>query len=252
MDKSLSIAFGDSLQEEVVGSVTDLLEVGLDSILEEGLLKDIPILSTTVAVYKIGTNFKDRYNLKKLIVFIDEINKGIVDETSRKKYQEKFQKNDKFRNQELEYILVLIDRYISYDKPKMLSKLYLAYLREEIIWTEFTMYAEVVDRFLPGDYEMFIPGVDEYITYRNIGSDSILRLVALGLLAEESSYQSLFTDDGMGGFAVTTESMNQAKDKKRIYKKTEFGEGFAKLFSWNQLLNGDYYDWNSKRFTRKN
>ena len=51
------------------------------------------------------------------------------------------------RNQELEYIMVLIDHYISYDKPDMLAKLYLAYFREDILWQE--LYAEVIDQFLP-------------------------------------------------------------------------------------------------------
>ena len=36
----------------------------------------------------------------------------------------------------------------------MLAKLYLSYLDENITWVDFAKYAEVVVRFLPGDYEM--------------------------------------------------------------------------------------------------
>lgn len=147
-EKSLSIAFADSLTEESISCVSDYLEIGLDAVMDDGILKDIPIVSTAIALYKIGSSIKERHNLKKLLVFLNELNNGILDEQKRKEYQQKFQSNEKFRNQEIEYLLVLIDRYISYDKPQLLAKLYLAYLDGIIIWEELTMYAEVVDRLL--------------------------------------------------------------------------------------------------------
>lgn len=52
--------------------------------------------------------------------------------------------------------MILIDRYIGVEKPQQLAKLYLAYLDGVIDWNELTKYAEVVDRFLPGDSEFLI------------------------------------------------------------------------------------------------
>ena len=133
-EKSLSIAFADSLAEESISCISEYAEIGLDAVMEDGILKDIPIVSTAIAIYKIGSSIKERHNLKKLLVFLNELNNGILDEQKRKEYQQKFQNNEKFRNQEIEYLLVLIDRYINYDKPQMLAKLYLAYLDGTIIW----------------------------------------------------------------------------------------------------------------------
>ena len=127
-EQSLSSSFGESLKETMVDSVTDYVELGLDSVLEDGLLKDFPIAATIVALYKIGNSFKERHNLKKLYIFINEINKGIVSEEKLFQYKQKFEVNEKFRNQEIEYLLVLLDRYVNYDKPQMLAKIYLAYL----------------------------------------------------------------------------------------------------------------------------
>ena len=227
-EKSLSVAFGDSLKEESIACISDLAEVGLDAIIDDGIFKDIPILSTAVAVYKIGSSIKERHNIKKLLVFLNEVNNGIVDEQKRKEYQQKFQNNDKFRNHEIEYLLVLIDRYINYDKPKMLAKLYLAYLNGTIIWEELTMYAEVIDRFLLLDCNFLMSDADTYTTYRNIGSEPILRLVALGLMVEDIGH-TLLVDDGRGGLAITSTSIERSKKKERIYKKTEFGEKLATI-----------------------
>ena len=227
-EKSLSVAFSDSLKEESISCIGEYVEIGLDAVMEDGILKDIPIVSTAIAFYKIGSSIKERHNLKKLLLFLNELNNGILNEQKRKEYQQKFQSNEKFRNQEIEYLLVLIDRYIIYDKPQMLAKLYLAYLDGTIIWEELTMYAEVIDRFLLLDCKFLTSESEAYTTYRNIGVEPILRLVALGLMVEESS-NSLWTDDGRGGFAVTTASMERAKSKEKRYKKTEFGEKLATI-----------------------
>ena len=226
VEKSLSIAFADSLTDESISCVSEYVEIGLDAIMEDGILKDIPIVSTAVALYKIGDSIKERHNLKKLLVFLNEIKNGIVDERKRQDYQKKFQSNEKFRNQEIEYLLVLIDRYIDYGKPQMLAKIYLAYLDGEIIWEELTMYAEVIDRFLLLDCNFIVSDAESYKTYRNIGAEPILRLVALGLMVEDIG-ETLIEDDGDGGLSITSSSIERSKTKERVYKKTEFGEKLA-------------------------
>lgn len=180
MSEELSVAFSDSLNEEITGTLLDLSEIGLDGIMEDGVLKDIPLLRTVMAIYKIGSSIKERHNLKKLVVFLNELNKGIGSEEQRREYQERFQNEAKFRNQELEYLLVLIDRYISYDKPKMLGKLYLAYLQNEIDWVQFCTYSELIDRFLPGDFDILCRKSVYNLSGFSI-NDNLIRLASLGL-----------------------------------------------------------------------
>ena len=194
-EKTLSAAFSETLKSESVACISGLAEVGLDSILESGLLKDIPIVSTVISLYKMGNSFKDRQNLKKLDIFLDEINKGIVNEHKRQEYQQKFNSNEKFRNQEIEYLLVLIDRYISYDKPRMLAKLYLSYLDNQLKREEFAMYAEVLDRFIYGDLDMLKKGNQCSVPVDSM-PDSLLRLVSLGLMVE--SVQPIYTLTTLG------------------------------------------------------
>ncbi len=226
-DKSLAIAFGESLKEDSIACISDLAEVGLDAIMDDGILKDIPILSTAVAVYKIVSSIKERHNMKKLVMFLNQINHEIPDEQQRFEYQQKFQSNKPFRNQELEYLLVLIERYIGYDKPKMLAKLYAAYLDGFIIWEELTMYAEVIDRFLPLDCNTLISESNKITVHRNIGGESLLRLVALGLMTETNE-NSIF-EQTANGFGISTASMECFASNDKTYKRTEFGNKLAKI-----------------------
>lgn len=223
-EHSLSIAFSDSLKEETVACISDLTEVGLDAIIEDGILKDIPLLSTAIAIYKIGNNIKDRHNLKKLIMFLNEINNGIVNEEKRLKYQQKFQSNEDFRNQEIEYLLILIDRYISYDKPKMLAKLYLAYMEQQIKWFELCQCAEIIDRFLYGDYEL-LKTAHEIVIKNNKGTENALRLIALGLLREKGTTY----DEKTEALILNIDSNNPE------YSRTNLGDKLVEIIE-NQYI----------------
>lgn len=218
-EQSLALSFSNSLTEEVSGITGEYVEIGLDALIEDGPFKDIPIVSTFMSVYRIGNSIWERHHVAKLIAFLNEINKGIVDEEKREKYREKFSGNDKFRNQELEYILILIDRYISFDKPQMLAKLYLAYLDCKITWQEFTQYAEIIDRFLPGD----LAWIDEHrlseCTPNSIAVDGVLRLISMGLVTQKWRKASLY--DGYG--------KNIGGVEMKGYELTSFGMKFRSL-----------------------
>lgn len=179
-------------------------------------------------LYNISSKVHEKHNFYKLKAFISSINSGINDPEELEERRKKFLSNANFRKQELEYILILVERYVGFEKPQMLAKLYLAYLDKITIWEEFTTYAEIIDRFLLFDYRTLISESTDFLTYRNAGAESILRLVALGLMAEVSNH-SLFEEDGNGGFAVTSSSMFRTKSGERKYRRTEFGQQLADI-----------------------
>lgn len=203
MDKSLSVSLGESLTSEVATCMSNLLETGLDSVLEDGTLKDIPFISTIISLYKIGNNLHDRHNIKKLAAFVDEINAEIADEGKRESYRKKFIENKHFRNQELEYLLILIDRYIGFQKPRMLSRLFLAYQDKLLTWNELAQYAQIIDRFLPGDYLTLCNTALENVTLEDDRIDSVLRLSSMGLVSQDVVSISKMVD-GMEEVSATT------------------------------------------------
>lgn len=221
-ENSISIAFGDSLTNETAKLIGEYAEIGLDLLLDEGILKNIPVMSTFSSVYQIGKTVRERHHLVKLLSFINEMNKGICTEEKRRKYRDEFYKNESFRKTELEYIFILIDRYIDLDKPPMLAKLYLAYLDGKIIWQEFLMYAEIVDRFIGYDASKLVDYNETVVVHRNRGGETVLRLVALGLMAEITNKSPTLETEGGYGFAKETLIRSVSTDK--TYKRTEFGD----------------------------
>jgi len=223
---SLSSAMQASIIEDTSDILSNIAEIGLDAVLNDGFLKEVPILSTAVSLFKIGNSLKERHYVKKLASFVVALNGGIADDKAREYYKQKITDDPKRRNKELEYILILIDRYLNANKPFLLAKLYLSYLTDYITWIDFTKYAEVVDRFLPGDCETLL-SANTYKTERDIHTDSIQRLIALGLVIEGFRTMAVQEEDG----ALHIDPPELREKNERNYTRTEFGDILARILS---------------------
>ena len=175
---------------------------------------NIPFISTVISAYKIGTTIVERNHIRNLCLFIEKINKRITDESERDEYISKLNcMSEADRNKELEFVVLITSKYISEDKPKMLADLYIAYINQAITWKEFASYSEILDRFLPGDVETLLSG-EQICVSDQIVSDSLLRLVAMGLLVAQS--KDVVAENTLGHIHIPA---NSEKD----YVLTDFG-----------------------------
>lgn len=101
--------------------ISNVAEVGLDEILQNEFLKDIPVISSAVSIYKIGNNIHNAHLLKKYACFLDEFNRDSFENGSRKKYKQYFEESN--RKRDIEYLLILLERYIEEDKARRLAKI---------------------------------------------------------------------------------------------------------------------------------
>ena len=178
-------SFGNSIGVDIAEFAGEAIEFTLDTCVgEDGILKDIPFVSAAVKFCNITSKVQEKYSFYKLKAFIKEMNAGTVSSEELEKRKQKFLSNANFRKQELEYILILIDRYIGFEKPQMLAKLYLAYLDGSINWITFVKYAECIDRFLPGD-QLVLDSTEIERAKHNDNYDAVSRLEALGLIGRK-------------------------------------------------------------------
>lgn len=215
----LSRQFSESITKECADFFEPIVEVGFDSLLDEGIVQKIPFVSSVVSAFHFGKMVHERYATLKLYSFIGDFNKGICDERQRDKYISIFQNDTKRRNRELTYLLIILDRYIAWNKPQLLAKTYLAYLNETITWGDFMKYAEIIDRLLPGDLELLKEGMKQNVDYQDVG-DGMLRLVSLGLMVS-------FPDTSK----VEGTKLILANGNVQNYKWTKIGETFVEINS---------------------
>ena len=198
-------SFSNSIGFDIAEFTAETLEFTLDTCSgEDSILKEIPFVGTAVKLYSIGSKVHDKHSFYKLSSFITAVNTGTGEPGELEERRGKFLSNAKFRKQELEFLLILIERYVGFEKPNMLGKLYIAYIDGTINWNELTMYAEVVDRFLPGDWNL----LDEYrlslYTPESVDIDRVQRLISMGLVTETMRKANLFDIEGesIGGFDI--------------------------------------------------
>lgn len=189
--KELSVPLVDSWVEtiakrDLADILADLSEVGLDAITENEIVKEIPVVSTVVNVFKIGHTLRERAYMRKLYVFLRELENGEVGEEEKERYLQRITKNKRKAQHELEYVLALLDRIFSEQKAKLFSKLYLAYIVENIDWNMFCQISELIDRFLPGDVDCLNRSVLKNDNRSEMENIALQRLQGLGVVKPNS------------------------------------------------------------------
>lgn len=177
----------------------------------------IPIISTVSTIYKMGNSLTSAFNLKKMVVFINNCNNSTSDD-ERNKYLKDYEQNKRKYDEQISYLIVILEKYTNLRKAKFLAKIYLAFLRNKITWIEVCKYGETIERFLPGDYDMLKKSA-EYSTLYDRETDTIQRLISLGLVIEEIRKSNVKHKEG----TVIIDDPEDMEKKERNYVRTEYG-----------------------------
>lgn len=194
--------FEKSLFNESKDIVSEYIEVGIDSFLNDGILKEIPIVSTIVGVLKIGKNVHDRNLLKQTLTFINEFNTNRVNEDKLEEYKVKIENNSKKCEEELGRVLLLLNNFIDREKSIMLAKLFKAYINQIINWNEFCEYTEIINRLFIQDInllEMIYNGTVNDTTNRTdlFRVERLNSLGIIGLTFKSSRISTISTINGI-------------------------------------------------------
>src|SRR5690349_25168541 len=73
--KKLTDGFENEIYNKAIDLQTDYTELALDSITNNEILKEIPIVKTLAAFYNVASSLKARHDVKKILVSTD-IRKG--------------------------------------------------------------------------------------------------------------------------------------------------------------------------------
>lgn len=130
-------------------------------------LTDFPIIKTIASVLKVAHNIYDRNLLKNTLVFIQELNLGIIDEEKYIAYKNTLEHNPNKCEKELGRVILILNNIIDVSKSKMLARLYRAYINKFLTWEEFCEYSEIVNRIFLEDMKLLIKINDGKVNFIN-------------------------------------------------------------------------------------
>lgn len=155
-EASLVKTFGKAGGYDVL---TRLGEVSLDALMNEGVLRDIPILGTLFGLGRAGLAVRDLLFAKKLQAFLIEL-ENVSDE--REKFVLEMDADTEVRDRVGMQLIVLLDRFEEMEKARLLGKAFATYLRGAIEREKFLRMARAIDRCFADD--LMIIGTGETLT----------------------------------------------------------------------------------------
>ncbi len=216
MDKIVP-AFETTLFDSTLsGACVEMAELGIDSLLDDGVFKSIPIVSTLVGIGKTAQNLHDRNLLRQTIKFINTFNEKTISQEKIQKYIKHLDSNKKFAEEELGRVLITLNSNVDLKKSEILARFYRAYIEEKIRWDMFCELSEVTSRMFVSDIKLL------FEVHNKIISDTTQcpvyqadRLIALGLL-----------DSAMKSMSIGSVSGSQTQ---RYIQTNELGKLFCNL-----------------------
>ncbi|MFN3194527.1 MAG: hypothetical protein ACE364_01080 [Chlorobiota bacterium] len=141
-------------EKEIMGSsIIDLFadsqELVIDSLLEDGLAKDIPIVGTVIKLSRIAFTVKDRFTAKKILKFIFSIKNTTEDQ--RKNFLIKLEENESYGQEATSVLLMSLDRFDSIYKATLYGKLLIEVVNNNITIDEFKRYSYIIEKIFLND-----------------------------------------------------------------------------------------------------
>lgn len=147
--QQLSNSLAETIKSSELTKISrDLIEVGVDSILKNGLLKDIPVISILSGIWNTGVAIRDFRFLNKLLQFLHESSK--LPQVKRLRLIEDLEDND-FQKEAGEKLIAIIDNIESSSKAVLIGKLLYLFGQKIITKEEFWRVSFIIEKLPMSD-----------------------------------------------------------------------------------------------------
>ena len=224
--------FENSALDSTIDLSMDVLEISIDELCENEIIKNIPFIKTVVTVYKVGTAIYERNLMKNTLQFIKKFNAKTINPQKLEKYRKRLYNNPNFAEDELGRVLFLLNKTIDSVKAGILANLFKNYVEETISWEQFCELSDITDRIFVADIDMLSfayqnNGVNLY-DFANYHLD---RLISLGVLENEQR---------IGANLIINANFDEDKQKNlKDVSITDLGKLFYECGLKNAILHSD-------------
>lgn len=134
------------VSDNLVESLGSISEALLDSVLEDGVLQNIPFFDVLYKAGKIVLDVRDKLFAKKVLKFLIELKN--ISQHDRLKFIKELESNTGQKAGEV--LIMLLERLDHMEKPKIIANLFKAQIRGDILMDDFVRFSHCVDKgFLP-------------------------------------------------------------------------------------------------------
>ncbi len=182
-NKKLELVIKDS---DLPSLSKDFAEVAVDGILDDGILRDLPLVGAVIGVVKFGNSINKHLSAKKIYKFLFELHK--IPQEDRIKKIDEINNSQKYQSSVGEMIFELLDRIESDGKPEIIGKMFAAVIEEKIDFADYLRCAHIVKNFFYYDLVTLKVGHEKGDIYTTFG-DGLFDsgLIIIGTMGENET-----------------------------------------------------------------
>jgi hypothetical protein len=128
----------------------DLAEITLDSFLNDGILKELPVVKTILAIGKFGLKIQELIFLKKVLKFLTQLDSTSTEE--RSVFISKVEKDEEYNKKVGLALLLILDKLEDLEKPEIIGKLFSASVKGIIDYQMFLRLSNLVQKLFIPDF----------------------------------------------------------------------------------------------------
>lgn len=148
-------SFDDTLRNSTLpDAMGDVAEVTIDSMLKDGLFKEIPVVKTVVGLAQVGANVHDRLFLKKIIAFLQNVDD--IDPRERAKIIDQIDNSKKYRLKVGEKLLYILESCADYEGSENVARLFRAFLEGKITYDQYLSSSSIIARLSNFELTLFL------------------------------------------------------------------------------------------------
>lgn len=148
-NKKLELIIKDS---DLLSLSKDFAEIAIDGIMDDAVLRDLPLVGGLVGVIKFGNSINKYLSVKKIYKFLFELHN--IPQEQRVKKIDEINKSEKYQSSVGEMIFELLERIESDGKPEIVGKMFAAVIEEKINFSDYLRCAHIVKNFFFYDLEI--------------------------------------------------------------------------------------------------
>jgi len=146
LEESLLSVLGNKGGKDLI---QEAAEFSLDAVLDDGLVKDIPIVGAVAKLYSVAVGAQGYVFAKKIRKFLVELSS--IPQQQREDFARKLEEDKKLRERTVETVVTLLDKLDDLQKARLLARAFAGYVRNEFDFSTFQRLAAAVDRCLVAD-----------------------------------------------------------------------------------------------------
>lgn len=156
LDTSIIKSVFDSIYNNGKDALTDYTETFLDDVINNDVLKQIPVVKTVLAVANVGLQLKEKRFIIEFYKFLFKLKKNDIPSELMCKHRKILSNNKERFNKEMQVLSLFINEHKFDGQSERLANIYTKLIEEKIDWELFVQLVDANNKILDADIKVLI------------------------------------------------------------------------------------------------